>query len=408
MSTEGTPLTRSLFVRLPILVLLSLFVTAAAPLFSPVDAQTLEAPPALNDGWETAAPGEVGLDPGRLAELTGALRSGEFGNVHALLIERDGKLIYEAYFEGEDWSWGSELGQVRFGRASLHDLRSVTKSVVSTLVGIALDRGLIASVDVPLRKLLPDHAHLLTGEKADLRLRHVLTMSAGLEWDETSVPYTDPANDERRMNAAADPVAFTLDRPLVNEPGSTFNYSGGLTQVLAAVLEDATGQDVEAFAREALFGPLAIYDVVWRRMPASERPAAASGLRLRARDLAKLGSVFLHDGRWNDGEIVSAGWVEAATRPHLTFRFGDEPEFVAENGYGYQWWYGRYRTPGGELDAPTAAGNGSQRVILVPELGLSVTMFAGLYDTSDPEEIWMPDRLVVEHLLVAVEAAGGP
>jgi len=138
------------------------------------------------------------------------------------VVEREGRFVYEAYFEGEDRAWGSDLGRVRFGRASLHDLRSVTKSVVSTLVGIAIDRGLIASVDVPLRELLPGHAHLLEGEKRTIRLRDVLTMSAGLAWDEWSVPYSDPANDERRLYESEDPIAFVLGRPLVDEPGARF------------------------------------------------------------------------------------------------------------------------------------------------------------------------------------------
>lgn len=366
-----------------------------------------EAPPGLNDGWAVAAPAEVGLDPTRLARLTESIHRGEFGNVHALLIERDGKLIYEEYFRGKDWAWGSELGSVQFGRASLHDLRSVTKSVVSTLVGIAIDRGLISSVEAPLRELLPHRAHLLGGEKGEIRLRDVLTMSAGLEWDEWSVPYTDPANDERRLFAAEDPVGFVLERPLVDQPGSRFVYSGGLTQLLAAVVEEATGRELEGFARESLFRPLGIYDVVWRGERGEARmPAAASGLRLRPRDLAKLGSVFLNGGRWGDRRIVQEAWVDAATRHHVPVPLDSVPAYASDVGYGYQWWTASWRTPHGELLSPSAVGNGDQRIILVPDLGISVTMLAGLYDDPSPEVGWMPDRLVIERVLPAL--TGGP
>ena len=370
--------------------------------------EPLDAPSALNDGWEVDAPAEVGLDSRRLDELTDTLRAGAFGNVHALLIERAGKLVYEEYFEGEDRSWGSELGHVRFGRASLHDLRSITKSVVSTLVGIAIDRGLITSVEAPLRELLPDYAHLLTGDKASIRLEDALTMSAGLEWDEWSVPYTDPDNDERRLYEAEDPIAFVLERPLVDPPGSRFVYSGGVTQLLAAVVEEASGQELEEFAREELFRPLGIYDVVWRGEPdESGMPAAASGLRLRPRDLAKLGSVFLNGGRWGEERVVSEAWVREATRPHLPVTLAYLPDYATDVGYGYQWWTASWRTSHGELFSPSAVGNGDQRIILVPELGLSVTMLAGLYDSPDPEVGWMPDRLVVEYIVPSVRHPSG-
>ncbi|HSJ23465.1 MAG TPA: serine hydrolase [Longimicrobiales bacterium] len=142
------------------------------------------APEQIQDGWRTAAPAEVGMNPARLEDLTRSLRRGQHGNVHAVLIEKDGRLVYEEYFSGRDEAWGADLGVVTFGRSSLHDLRSMTKSVVSTLVGIAIGRGEIPSVDTPLYELLPEYAYLLTGEKRRIQLWHVLNMSAGLRWDD--------------------------------------------------------------------------------------------------------------------------------------------------------------------------------------------------------------------------------
>lgn len=368
-------------------------------LASSASALALESPPALNDGWVTASPTAVGLDPGRLAAMTAAIRAREYGNIHAVVIERDGKLVYEQYFEGEDRSWGARLGHVRFGRASLHDLRSVTKSVVSTLVGIAIHRGDIPSVDTPLYELLPDYAHLLEGDKRAITLRHVLTMSAGLDWDEWDVSYDDPENDERQLYEAPDPIAFTLQRALVAEPGSTHNYSGGLTQLLAAVVEEATGQGIEEFAQEALFAPLFIYDVIWRTED-GRTPAAASGLRLRARDLAKLGSVFLGGGNWNGHQIVSEAWVNESLQSHLPVtQVGAPPEFVSHIGYGYQWWRLHYRLGDRIIEAPSAVGNGNQRIIIIPELQLAVTVFAGEYNTTSVTVAFYPDRLVLEYLV---------
>ena len=374
-------------------VSLLLLLTGAAKVMA------LDPPPALNDGWVVATPEGVGLDPARLAAMTGTIRAGDYGNIHAVVIERDGKLVYEQYFEGEDRSWGARLGYVRFGRASLHDLRSITKSVVSTLVGIAIDRGDIPSVDSPLHELLPDYAHLLEGGKRAILLRHVLGMSAGLDWNEWDLPYDDPRNDERLLYEAPDPVAYALGKALVAEPGSVHNYNGGLTQVLAAVVEEATGKGILDFANEVLFRPLFIYDVVWRTED-GVTPVAAYGLRLRARDLAKLGSVFLNDGTWNGRRIVSEAWVEASLHSHLPVtQVGSGPDFVEHIGYGYQWWRLRYRSGGGILEAPTAVGNGNQRIILVPELGLSVTIFAGEYNTTSATIPYYPDRLVLEHLV---------
>jgi CubicO group peptidase (beta-lactamase class C family) len=336
--------------------------------------------------------------------MTAAIGAGEYGNVHAVLIERDGKLVYEQYFDGEDRSWGAQLGRVRFGRASLHDLRSITKSVTSTLIGIAIDRGEIPSVDVPLYELLPRYAHLLTGEKRTIRLRHVLSMSAGLEWNEWSVPYDDPQNDEARLYGSSDPIAFALSRMLIADPGRSHNYSGGLTQVLAAVLEQATGRDIVDYAREVLFRPLFVYDMVWRTEDGST-PVAAYGLRMRARDLAKLGSVFLNRGIWAGRRIVSETWVKEALRSHLSVdQLAYRPSITTHVGYGYQWWHLRYLVPGGIVEAPSAVGLGNQRIILIPELQLSVTMFAGEYDSEDPTVPWLPDQLMVDHVFPAVQA----
>ncbi len=385
----------------PRAAVLALWILLASPIG--IHGQMLEPPPRLNDGWDTAAPGTVGLDAERLAALTAAIRGGEYGNVHAVLIERQGKLVYEEYFDGQDWSWGAELGQVRFGRASLHDLRSITKSVTATLVGIAIDRGEITSIDIPLHELLPKYAHLLTGEKRAIRLRHVLTMTAGLEWNEWTVPYSDPSNDEARLYESADPIAFVLARKLVAEPGTVHNYNGGLTQVLAAVVEQATGRGVVEFAREVLFRPLFIYDMVWRTED-GVTPVAAYGLRMRARDLAKLGSVYLNRGQWNGRRIISEAWVDEALRSHvLVDQVTYRPPFAVHVGYGYQWWHLRYVAASSVVEAPSAVGNGNQRIILVPDLELSVTVFSGEYNSPSAQVPWIPDRLVAEQILPAVQ-----
>lgn len=384
------------------LVLLLVSSTVAPPAAVAQPAETGGAPEEIQDGWRTAAPAEVGMDPARLEELTRSLRRGEHGNIHAVLIEKDGRLVYEEYFTGEDETWGLSLGTVTFGRASLHDVRSVSKSVVSTLVGIAIGGGHIPSAEARLSDLLPEYAAFLDGEKAEIRLRHVLSMSAGLEWDEWSQPYSHPQNDWQQLTRAADPVAFILDRELVHEPGTTFTYNGGLTHLLAVILERATGEQFDDYVRRALFEPLGIHDVVWRGRIGGI-PSADAGLRLRARDLAKIGSVFLNGGRWNGRQIVSETWVaEARIRRVAPTTFEPRPDFALNVGYGYQWWGTRYATSHGEVDVHIMSGNGQQRVMVVPELSLAVTMFAGHYNDTSVEIGWMPDRLLVEYMIDAL------
>lgn len=377
------------------LILVGLLLPATACVHAP----TLPpGPPELGDGWKTAAPSDVGLDGQALLRMTESIRSGDWGNVHAVLIERHERLAYEAYFAGPDQRWGKDLGTVDPDAGRLHDVRSVSKTVTSTLVGIALGQGKIDSVHTRIGVLLPERETALSGRKNTITLDHLLTMSSGLEWDE-SMPYSDPMNDERRLAASEDPVGFVLGRHLAHEPGSTWNYSGGSTQLLAAILERNTGYPLAEFANEALFEPLGIVDTEWLGDLAG-MPAAASGLRMLPRDLAKIGSLFLQEGRWNGEQVVPPAWVETALQAHIENQDPESPRFVMQAGYGYQWWVNTFDTSLGPLKAIAAVGNGGQRIILVPELKMGVTMLGGAY--NDPRYFWTPERLLIERIVPAV------
>jgi CubicO group peptidase (beta-lactamase class C family) len=162
----------------------------------------------------------------RLAALTESIRAWPELGVHAILIERAGRLIYEEYFDGFDEHWGQPVGRVSMSWESLHDLRSITKSVVSALVGVAVRAGAIQSLDQPLIEWFPEYADLNTAERRRVTLNHVLTMTAGLEWNE-EVPYTDPRNDEIRITRDSQPLRYALARPFALDPGGDFNYNGG-------------------------------------------------------------------------------------------------------------------------------------------------------------------------------------
>lgn len=350
--------------------------TACAPEApAPPAAPRLATPQQSGDGWSVGDPASAGFDPDALAALTGDIASGAYPNTHALLIEHDGALVYEQYFTGTDERWGEPLGTIAFGPDDLHDLRSISKSVTSALLGIALDGQ---DLDAALQRPAVDYLEGVAPEdKRAITLHHVLTMTAGLQWNEMTVPYTDATNDEIRLYDATDPAAYVFSRPLEQTPGSTWYYSGGLSQVLATVVHGISGEPLGDFARDHLFAPLGIAQVEWLG-PGTwtpDDPAAMSGLRLRARDLAKVGSVYLHGGRWNGNQVVPAEWVERSTTRHVA-EIGDWSDGGVW-GYGYQWWVGRL--PSGERVA-AGFGNGNQRLFVLPDERLVVTIFAGEYN----------------------------
>jgi CubicO group peptidase (beta-lactamase class C family) len=356
-------------------------------------------PAALDDGWQTANAQALGVDSAALGRLTAAVRGWPELGVHAILIERAGRLIYEAYFDGFDERWGQPLGRVSMTATSKHDLRSVTKSVVSALAGIALEAGAIESLDRPVVEWFPEYPELDTPERRRVTLAHVLTMTSGLQWNE-DIPYTDPRNDEIRMTRDSQPLRYALSPPFALDPGADFNYNGGLTQVMAAVIERATKAPIEEYARTKLFAPLGITDVEWLGDLAG-MPNAASGLRLRPRDLAKFGSLYLHGGRWGGKQVLPADWVSRSMRRHTRFRPRPGADVGGEFGYGYFWWYNCYPTASGLVEARTAVGNGQQRIFVLPGLDMVVTILAGRYNDFTTGAT-LGSRILRNHVIPAV------
>lgn len=356
-------------------------------------------PVALNDGWKTASAESLGVDATRLAGLTASLRAWPELGVHAVLIERAGRLIYEEYFDGFDERWGEPLGRVSMTRESKHDLRSVTKSVVSALAGIAVGSGAIQSLDQPVVQWFPEYPELNTAERRRVTLAHVLAMTSGMQWNE-DIPYNDPRNDEIRMTVDSQPLRYALSRPFAVDPGSDFTYNGGLTQVMAAVIQRATKASLQEYARTKLFEPLGITDFEWVGNLAG-MPSAASGLRLRPRDVAKFGSLYLHGGRWNGKQVIPADWIQLSTRRHFRFRPRTGADSGGEFGYAYFWWYSCYPTARGLIEARTAIGNGQQRIFVLPGLDMVVTVLAGRYNDFTTGAT-LGARILRQHVIPAV------
>ncbi len=203
------------------------------------------------------------------------------------------------------------VGKIAFKPDTLHDMRSVSKSVVSLLYGIALEQGKVPPPEAPPVRSFPEHADLAREPGRErLTIQHALTMTMGTEWDELSIPYTNPANSEIAMDRAADRYRFILERRVIEEPGRRWIYSGGATALLARIIADGTGRPLHQFAREALFDPLGLGSTAWDA-DAKGEAIAASGLRMTPRDLARIGMMMAGGGMAGDRRVVPASWIGA-------------------------------------------------------------------------------------------------
>lgn len=265
----------------------------------------------------------------------------------SVVVVHRNQVVAEAYWTGS--------------ASTLRHVRSVTKSVSSTLIGIAVDRGFIGDVDRRMVDYLPASLVPSNRAKDEIRLRHLLTHTSGLKWDE-SLEFSTWAS-------SGNPVRFILDRPLVSPPGTAFNYSTPGTHVLSAVLEEATGLDAEAFANAYLFSPLGITSWRWADDPRGY-PFGGHGLELRTEDMAKLGVLFLNRGRWGDGQVLPAAWIQSATAVQRDGSSGWGP--LERVRYGYLWWL----AGAGDLELFMALGWGGQLVVCVPALDLVVATTA--------------------------------
>jgi CubicO group peptidase (beta-lactamase class C family) len=248
-------------------------------------------------------------------------------------------------------------------------MKSVSKSVASLAVGIAIDRGLIRSVNEPILSFFPELSDMRSPERDRIQLFHALTMSMGLAWEEATPATGDDNNDEARMNRSRDACRYVLGLAMTAPAGQEFFYNTGALALVSAIVRKATGRPLDEFAREAFFEPLGISAVAWERRKGDTD--AGGGLRLRPRDMAKIGQLVLAGGRWNDRQIVSREWIETSTA--LKFKATDD------QSYGYLWWLGRSRLDGREVNWVGALGRGGQSIRIVPELDLVVVVTAGYY-----------------------------
>ena len=317
----------------------------------------------------------------RLAE---GLQAGQLDGLHGVVAVRGGQTLLEYYGAGEDFAWARALGVIEFGPQTLHDIRSVTKSVTALLYGIALGEGLVPAPAEPLLERFPQYPDLAADpERARLTVGHALTMSLGLKWRE-DLPYSNPANAEIAMEMAPDRYRYILERPVLEQPGSRWTYCGGATALLGKLIADGTDRSLPQYAQAVLFAPLGIGSFEWTT-GADGVASAASGLRLVPRDLARIGELVLAEGIFDGQPIVPADWIQMMLTPRLQTTWGAQ--------YGYQWYLDSVE---GHL-LVAGMGNGGQRLYVLPDLDLTVAVSVGNYD--DPDQ-WRTPETVLERVIV--------
>jgi CubicO group peptidase (beta-lactamase class C family) len=319
------------------------------------------------------------------------VRAGLLNGLHGVVVRRGGKTVLERYWSGSDWSWATDLGRVAHGPETLHDLRSVSKSIVGLLYGIALAEKKVPEQQAKLLDQFPQYSELAKDpQRAAWTIQHVLDMVLGVEWNE-DLPYTDARNSEIAMEMAPDRYRFILERPIVAPAGARWTYNGGCTALLGKLIADGVGMPLETYAREKLFTPLDIAAFDWIK-GSNGVAAAASGLRLRLPDLAKIGDVLLAKGRVADREAIPPVWIEATMKPSVPIGDGRQ--------YSHQWYVTEQFVPAANKvrRVVSAIGNGGQRLFVAPSLDLTVAVSAGNYNQPDQ---WIVPTLVLQKLILA-------
>ncbi|MFW9953982.1 MAG: serine hydrolase domain-containing protein [Candidatus Thorarchaeota archaeon] len=310
------------------------------------------------NGWRNSTPEEQGMDSARLQEMIDYIEDNRVA-IHSVVVIKNGYKVLEEYPTG------------LYDAGSTHLLYSVTKSFTSALVGIAIDKGYIDNVSIPMLSYFPEYN--ITNEdprRERITIEHLLQMRSGLFWDENSAPYTSPANGVYHINTG-DGVEFMLNADMVAEPGTLWHYNTGGSHLLSAIVQVATGMSTLEFAEENLFDPLNISPAFWSRDLAGWYKGGYD-LRMTTLSMAKFGFLFLNNGTWDGDQIISEEWVQTSTST-IT-------QVDSYTGYGYQWW----TTP--QLGIYSARGLYGQYIFVIPEHDIVVAFSSNIRSGAYPHE----------------------
>ena len=317
---------------------------------------TIQPPITADEPLPIGTPESVGLDAARLGNVSNQLAAMQSHQLHSMLVLRSGRLVFEEYYNG-------------YSRDNPHDLRSATKSITSLLTGAALDQGVLPSVESPIMDFLAKN-YPNVDNKDDIQIRHLLTMSSGLDCDDFN---WRSKGQEDRLYRTQDWVASFLALPPVHAPGDVARYCTAGVIALGEVIAQASGRDFSDFADDALFGPMGINNYRWARFDNDEKVDTGGHLLLTPQGMAKLGLLVLQEGQWEGRQLIPRDWIQTSLQPQTQVR---------ETPYGYLWWmdtlpYGEKR-----VKVIWASGNGGQLIFIVPEYDLVAVFTAGFYNSD--------------------------
>jgi CubicO group peptidase (beta-lactamase class C family) len=337
---------------------------------------TYKAPQKVDDGWEVSSASDAGMKLAKLVEMMNFIHKTKDHRIHGIVIIKDAKLVFEEYFAGFQFDTNdvdSEGPPIAYGRDTLHFMASVTKSITSVVFGIASDQGLLGGVDSKLAEYYPSFEDILIGQKSDITIKHLLSMTAGLAWDESSYSFSDYRNDVNGLFNNENPIKFILQKPLTSSPGSRFHYNSGYANVLADIVRLRSEVNAKEYAKLVLFDPLDIRNFRWDVLRGNYL-FASGGLYLKPRDLAKVGQLFLNGGTWKGQRIISQEWINASIQNYI-----DPGMPYLSNGYGYQWWLNTFRVGSRTTDCFMAVGWGDQFMYVFPAENMVIVMTCGYF-----------------------------
>ncbi|MGV6831188.1 MAG: serine hydrolase domain-containing protein [bacterium] len=308
-----------------------------------------------------------------LAAINDDLDNGLYPNMHSVIICQSGEILLEKYIKGQDYVWGKiDLGIRDHNSNTIHDVRSISKSVVAICFGIAIENGLIQSINQNVFDFFPEYIHYKKGLKEHLTIKHLLTMTDGLDWNESQTPFS---GSEIEMEQSLDKVDFILSQDSKYSPGLHWNYNGGSTELLAQIIYRVSGKNIYEFASEHLFNLIGIQQHDWINYHNTVIPAGASGLRLTSRDLLKLGQLILNNGYWEGNLVVSDKWLQQCLSTQI---LRDEFQEIRA-GYGFQFWCWEQAYKDTTIHIAMAHGLGDQKIYIDQENDLLVVVTSGNY-----------------------------
>jgi CubicO group peptidase (beta-lactamase class C family) len=382
-----------------------LLITLCASMFNLVSCQSgspdyIYTPPAaLDDGLAVGTIEEVDIDDSILGKAVDRIRGGKYGEVHSVSIYKDGMLVFEEYFAGHRYDWASpgfHSDWVPWDSGKRHTVMSVGKSYTSAIVSIAIEEGYIESLQDAIWDYLPDYQRFATNGREEITIQHLVTMTSGLDWVEWGTSYGDDNNYVIKLWLDCnDQIACILDLPLVEKPGTHFNYSGGDMILLGEIVRNATGMDIDDFGAIHLFEPLGINPPEWNRFDSGVVDSSGSFYQT-PREMMKFGITYLNGGIWEGKQIINKEWVANSSVP-----FDDNTDIKVPGikssgeGYGYTWYIHETRHHGEPLNLFYALGWGDQMIFVIPDLK-TVVVFTGANYMTTPTAFTIFEKFILE------------